>query len=372
MKLLYLSTWDFTNEASDGVCKKIRSQISVFEKNEFDVDFIYIKDGKIIYRESGQERNIGSIGAVKKTPAYMKMYRRLKEKNYDWVYNRYGMMDTFYYRVLKRLHRNGARILIEIPTYPYVYEKPDGFLYQIMFKWDLFYINRLKRIVDRIITYSKDQEIYSIPTISIMNGIDVSNITTISGEQHDNAIDLLVVALMQPYHGYERLLYGLKQYYERGGNREIRCHFVGEGSEKKYYEEIVAQNHLDEYVVFYGNKGGQELDRIYDKADIGVCSLGCYKKGIYWSSELKSKEYLAKGIPIIAGMNIDILEFINDNYYIQFPNDETVIDINQIVEFYDRVYQNYSQTEVIKKIRGEIESYINIEVTMQPVCEYMR
>lgn len=43
MKILYLSTWDFTNEESDGVCKKIYSQIAVFEKKGYEVDFIFIK-----------------------------------------------------------------------------------------------------------------------------------------------------------------------------------------------------------------------------------------------------------------------------------------------------------------------------------------
>ena len=40
MKILYLSTWDFTNEESDGVCKKIYSQIDVLKKKGYDVLFI--------------------------------------------------------------------------------------------------------------------------------------------------------------------------------------------------------------------------------------------------------------------------------------------------------------------------------------------
>ena len=295
----------------------------------------------------------------------------MKNKKYDWIYNRYGMMDTFYYRLLKRLHKNGARILIEIPTYPYVGEKPKGILYQLMFWWDELYLKYLKTIVDRIVTYSQDEKIFDIQTIHIMNGVEINSIKPVCRDKGaDDTIDLLMVALMQPYHGYERLLCGLKKYYEEGGTRKIWCHFVGDGPERATYEKIVDDCGLADCTKFYGMKGGEELDRIYNKADIGVCSLGSYKKGIYWSSELKSREYLAKGIPIIAGVEIDIFSMIDNNYFLQFTNNESLIDINQIVRFYDEVYKK-DYKEVAEDIRNMAQKYVNIEATIKPVCDYI-
>lgn len=370
MKILYLSTWDFTNEESDGVCKKIYSQVAVFEKQGYVVDFIFIKGEKLVYKEDGTERIIGKLGNIKKTPAYIKMYRKLKNKKYGWVYNRYGMMDTFYYRVLKRLHKNGARILIEIPTYPYAGEKPKGILYQFMFWWDRKYIKYLKNITERIVTYSQDDEIFGIPTIHVMNGIDVNLVKPVINVKDTDIINLLMVALMQPHHGYERLLYGLKQYYDEGGLRKIFCHFVGDGPERTSYEEIVKACNLEDHVHFYGMKGGKELDEIYDRADIGICSLGCYKKGIYWSSELKAREYLAKGIPIISGIEVDIFSLIDKKSFLQFPNDGSTININKIIEFYDVIYKESHQT-VAQNIREMARKYIDIEAVMRPVCNYL-
>lgn len=371
MKLLYLTTWDFTNEQADGVCKKIRSQISVFENHGYEVDIILIRNGKVIYREGGKEREIAVVGSVKKTPAYFKMYKTLKNKKYDWIYNRYGMMDTFYYRGLKRLHQNGARVLIEIPTYPYKGEKPQGILYQLMFWWDEVYTKKLKRVTDRIITYSQDEEIFGVSTIEIMNGVDVEAIKPVQKEEKtDDTIDLLIVALMQPYHGYERLLKGLHSYYQKGGTRDIFCHFVGDGPEKHYYEELTEEYGLNSRIRFYGMQGGDDLDKIYNKVDIGICSLGCYKKGIYWSSELKSREYLSKGIPIVAGINIDILKVISKEFYLQFPNDDSEINLEEIIDFYDKIYKN-DRRNVAKAIRDMARKYIDIETTMQPICVYI-
>ncbi len=374
MKLLYLSTWDFSNEKFDGVCKKISAQVIAFVKNEVEVDIIYIKDGMIIYRESGTDRVIGKVGNIKKTPAYIKMYKYVKNKKYDWIYNRYGMMDTFYYRVLKQLRKNGARILVEIPTYPYIFEKPKGFFYGLFFAWDQGYIHKLKKIINRVITYSKDDFIFDIPTIKIINGINLSDVTIAQkNDGLDDSINLLAVAYMQPYHGYERLLRGLKDYYRNGGKRNVQCHFVGEGPEKVLYEKLAAQYELRNHVTFYGALSGRKLDDVFNICDIGVCTLGGYKKGLHLSSELKSREFLAKGLPIVSGIEIDVLSNRKFPYYLQLSNDDTDIDIIKLIEFYDKVYHNQESIgEIRKAIRSFAQEYIDMPVTMLPVIEYMR
>lgn len=373
MKMLYLSTWDFVNEQSDGVCKKIKSQIKVFEKNGLQVDFIFIRNNEVLFREDGRERILAHVGNIKKTPAYMRMYRHLKDKQYDWVYNRYGLMDTFYYRVLKKLYNNGARILIELPSYPYVGEKPKGIAYQFMYWWDTLYLKKLNKITDRILTYSRNEVIWKIPTIQIMNGIDLSKIPpAVKTEKKDDTIHLLAVAFMQPYHGYERLLYGLKQYYDEGGSRKVVCHFVGEGPEKEAYERIVSEKNLEDYVIFYGKKGGRELDAIYNRCDLGMCSFGYYKINASLSSQLKVREYLAKGIPIICGVDTDIFQVIDKAYYLQFANDDSYLEIGRIISFYDDIYQKHDRQMIANEIRKMAEKYISIEAAMEPVCEYMQ
>lgn len=374
MKILYLSTWDFTDEISDGVCKKIKSQISVFEKQGYQVDITYIKQGTIIYRQDGIEKKIGSVGAIKKTPAYIKMYQHLKDSKYDWIYNRYGMMDTFYYRLLKRLHKNGAKILIEIPTYPYAGERQKGILYWLIFKWDEIYSVKLEKLVSEIITYSRDEYIYHIPTICISNGIIVNEITPVKMKEKGNGpIRLLIVAYMQPHHGYERLLRGIKKYYEKNHNRILKCDFVGEGPEKKYYEALALELGIKEYVEFHGAKNGKELDELYNQADIGICSLGAYKKGVYLSSELKSREYFAKGLPIVSGVTIDLFREKNTEFYLELPNNESDIDMNEIVAFFDRIYNGTrKRTDTIREIRAIAEKYMDMSETMKPVYLFMR
>lgn len=75
---------------------------------------------------------------------------------------------------------------------------------------------------------------------------------------------------MRRAHGYERCIQGLARYYQRTPDRRIEIHFVGEGEEKVYYQSLVSQLHLEDYVFFYGSQAGKELDLIYNKADVGL------------------------------------------------------------------------------------------------------
>lgn len=369
MKILYLSTWDFTEEISDGVCKKIKSQISVFEKQGYQVDITYIKQGTIIYRQDGIEKEIGSVGAIKKTLAYIKMYQHLKNSKYDWIYNRYGMMDTFYYRLLKRLHKNGAKILMEIPTYPYTGERPKGILYWLMFKWDEIYSNRLKKIVYRIATYSLDNVIYGVKTIIVCNGVDFSKIRLKEKKKENEIIDLIGVARLSVWHGFDRVIEGMRQYYslERNG-KIIRFHIVGEGEVLQEYKQLVKEYDLENYVLFYGNQTGKELEQIYDQSDIAVSSLGLHRIGVKgWASVLKSREYAAKGMPIISSVPIDIFDRDEFKYIKYFSEDESPIDMNSIIDFYNEIIEKKGD------IRTEIRDYAykkcDKTVVMKPVIE---
>lgn len=94
---------------------------------------------------------------------------------------------------------------------------------------------------------------------------------------------------------------------------------------------------------------------------------------MFLSSELKSREFLAKGLPIISGVEIDIFTNMNSPYYLQFPNDASDIDIVDIVNFYDKVYCSSNKVvEVRKAIRCVAEENLSMPSTMSPITDYMK
>lgn len=369
-RLLYLTTWDFSDGASMGITRKIRSQIKVFTDEEFKVDYTCIKDGCVWLYIDDVPKNLGKVGAGRKIAANYYLARELRDSKYPFVYTRYGLMDTFYFCTLKELHKNGSRIVVEIPTYPYDAEKNRGLLWSILFGWDKLYRNRIKYVADAIFTYSEDDSIFGVPTIKGKNGTDFDEIHLRKVKEKNNTIDLIAVAGLAKWHGYDRLIKGLGEYYKEGGKRIVRFHIVGAGKPIEEYKNIISQYGIQNYVYLYGLKYNDELDAIYDKCDIGVENLGFHRTGVYYASTLKAKEYAAKGLPFITSLNLDI--FQNEYFVMKVPADESSINVYDIINFYDSIYDSSDYKKICYDIREKAKKICDIRITMLPVINYLK
>ena len=291
----------------------------------------------------------------------------------DYIYLRRVTADRNYILFLKKIKQRypDCKIIVELPTYPYDYDnfaKWDAWPFWIK---DKFYRRKYKQCIDAFATYTKDEDIFGVETIKTMNGIDVSGIKPAHMELKKNRIDLIAVAFMQKHHGYERVLEGLIEYYKKSREVQVYIHLVGKGPELEKYKNIVEKGEINDYVIFYGNKVGKELDELYNGKDFGVVSLGMYKLKINSGSVLKSREYLAKGLPMILGCDIDIFEKKHFPYYIQFPNDASTIDIEKIVEFYKTMIETKDSIDIVKEIRSFAYENVDISVTMKPILDYI-
>ena len=197
----------------------------------------------------------------------------------------------------------------------------------------------------------------------------------VAGHFTEKQINLIAVAFMQRHHGYERLIEGLHQYYSIGTQPEyqVRMHLVGDGPEKHFYQELVQKYQLEDYVIFYPTMSGPELDALYDNCDIALASFGMYKAGFYGKmSALKTRECLAKGMPMITGCAIDVLD---DTYpfAMLFPNDGSVVDIPQIIAFYEKIRGMVAdKQELSDRIRRFAVEHVSMEAAMKPIIEFIQ
>ena len=186
----------------------------------------------------------------------------------------------------------------------------------------------------------------------------------------DNSINLIAVASFQKTHGYERCIYSLAKYYAQGGKRNIKIIFVGDGAELDFYRQLVKENSLEQYIVFTGRKEGEQLQEIYDCADVALGIFGLYKMSVHKSSALKIREYLAMGLPVVSACEEDAFDCENTKYYYQLENNDTVFDMREIVDFYDMVYGNNQDRRIIREdIRQYALRNIDISVTFKKVIE---
>ena len=84
-------------------------------------------------------------------------------------------------------------------------------------------------------------------------------------------------------------------------------------------------------------------------------------------------EYLAKGLPVVSGCTEDVFQGENVDFYMNFPNDSTEVDINKIIDFYHSLYPNgkSSQKGVVNRIREFAYRRITMKATFSPVIKYI-
>lgn len=350
MKGYYLVYDSFNLNNPDGVEKKIISQRDMFRQRGIDMEFYKLK------RVSG---------SFWRTPELL--------KDADFIYFRRGTItDLRFLRFFKRLKALNLNVVIfmEIPTFPYENEYEHSLRSSIILKIDHFFRTKLYKVIDRLVIVNNHSDtIWRIKVLNLVNGIDVESFTPRKKTLYDGVLRICCVAKFSPWHGYERIFYGLKDYYKTNPKIKVKLVMVGTGIETPKYEQLVDLLHLEDYVEFKGQLSGQALENIYDECDIGCCSLGRYKSGIEMTSELKSREFMAKGMPMICGCKIDVLEGIDYSYAIYFPNDDSNIDIEKVVNDYLKMVNGKNEAIMIEEIRQFAREKIDINTTFRPIVD---
>lgn len=357
----------FQGRQSIGVSKKIDMQIEEFSRF-YEMQEVEIKT---------QERSLlKRVLGLWPTASILRDYKEGMEKIVDpaFLYIRRTVADKAYIKFLHDVKRKypDCKIVIEIFTYPY--DKDD------FRKWNAwpFYLKeriyrpQLKKYVDRFVTYTDDKEIFGVPTIPTANGVNVEKIPLARGGFENGRLRLVAVAFMQRQHGYERIIEGIAQYYKENPGYRVELSLVGDGPEKAMYQKLVQKYGIQEYVKFYPTMSGEKLDELYDQSDIALIAFGMYKVGVYGKmSALKSRECMAKGMLMLSGSGIDVLD---ENYPFMkvVPNCKEPVNMDEVVKFFENITSQYPDKEVLAgNIRQIAKEKVDMSVVMKPVLEFL-
>lgn len=370
-KLLYIAAVNLDDNYS-GITKKIKSQFREMSKF-FDVYLIgYSKKGIMIMNQDSIKQIKYNKLNHRKLDLISVSIELVQSLNIKKIYIRRFPCNFIVIKMLKNLKQNeNVKILWEIPTYPYDYEQHNIAKSKIYMNLDKIYRRKLKKYIDRIVTFSDEKNIFNIPCINTGNGIIVDDIKERKILKSDNkTINLIAVGIFNNWHGYERMIEGINNYYKKKQDRKIIFHLVGNGPDFEKYKKLVDGYNLNKNVILYGYLDKNEVDLVYDKCEIAVESLGWHRSKVNVGTSLKSREYLAKGLPIIASSNMDI--FPNGwEYALYVSKDDSPIDIDKLVHFYDTIYTNHiNKYELNKKIRNIAYEKCDMEKMILPVVEY--
>ena len=337
MRTLFLIFHGF--DPNNGISQKISYQVEALKACCMEVHLCYMDesqtkrrlvDGTVI-----ADYGKGTISKIKKRTEFSSIIRYAEKEQIDFVYIRSNHnANPFTIWMVKQMKKNGMKVVMEIPTYPYDSEyRAQGMDKQIF--QDKIFRNYLAKQLDAIVTFSDYERIFGQKTIRISNGIDFNSIKKKSSHKKNlHELNLIGVAEIHPWHGFDRIINGLADFYNRTQDFIVRFHVVGYfffDEDERQFRKMISQNHLESYVILHGKRHGKELDDLFEICDFGIGSLGRHRVGIQTIKTLKNREYAARGIPFIYSENDS--DFDNKPYVLKAPADESPIDIERIVKF---------------------------------------
>lgn len=338
MKALFLIFHGF--DPSNGISKKISYQLNALKACGLEAHICFMD-------ENGSKRRLvddhviidygnGTWSKIQKRIEFSSIVRYARENHIDIVYIRSNHnANLFTIRMVRQMKKAGMKVVMEIPTYPYDDEYVNKSMQRQLIQ-DKLFRNRLASHLDAIVTFSEEDYIFGQQTIRISNGIDFDSVSMKAAwGDTSRELNLIGVAEIHRWHGFDRLISGLAAYYSKPRDYKVFFHIVGyffSPIEEQEITGIIRDHHLEPYVILYGKKHGQELDAIFDKCDFGVGSLGRHRVGIDHIKTLKNREYAARGIPFIYSESDS--DFDDKPYVLKMPADETPVDIEQIIQFH--------------------------------------
>jgi len=376
MKVLFLVYHGFSEVS--GISKKIHYQVKGLCENGYEVHLCYYTFAENGHRcryvddEVIQDYGIGVWAGLRQRIDYHCIYDYCKLNGIQFVYARcFQNANPWLIKLFKKLRSLGIKCVTEIPTYPYDQEF-DTFSRQerLGLKVDQLFRHRLYQNMDAIVTFSDVEHIFGQRTIRISNGVDFDSIPVHDFHPStDGTIHLIGVAEVHLWHGYDRLIAGLGEYYKtQSSPKNIIFHIVGGVDPFDLYgqghypglQTLIDQYGLQDHVMFHGQLFGEELDKIFNQSCFAIGSLARHRTGITVIKTLKNREYATRGIPFIYSETDS--DFDDKPYVVKASPDESPIIIQEILDF---INNNQLQPQ---KIRQTVEN-LSWRIQMRRVVE---
>lgn len=351
-----------------GVERKVRAQCKALNQY-LDCELVVLPP--VEYTGSIAEKIIRRLPY---TAAWRKWKYNGEFDDADFLYIRQVYHDQSFYRYLKAIRRSNPsiKLIYEVPTYPFESSKANR-IKKRLFSYDPYSQKRTKswpkicKQFDRIATFYGQKSIVGVPCIAMINGYDFSQ--TMLPERHlTGYLSLISVSSTAYWHGYDRIIEGMHQYYENGGTEQIVYHLVG--NILPDLQKMVQDHHLEDHVIFHGLLYGKALSDLYAHSTIGIDVLAGHRKNYPISSSLKSREYCAYGLPIITSSPVDFLP-ADSPYQLIVPYDDSPIDVPKLIEFCHTFYQGKDPNLLAAEIRSFAERNCDMSITMKPIADWL-
>lgn len=338
MTIAYVIDYDIN--LNSGVVEKVLQQCNVWIKQGHKVYVvstktltIYDNKRKIIYALKPLNIKFGQLGTVIKLlfNSY-KLKDLMNELDVDIIYMRYMLYTPFLNNEIKKY-----KTIMEINS-------DDSLEYKMHSKLTYLYNKLTRKFVFRNISgfvcvsdeLNNKWQVFNKPSCTIANGIDTTKY--ILQKNCNNRPTIVFIGTPnQPWHGLEKII-------------KMSIYF------KKYDFYIIGSKGEDtENLKYFGYLSQAESSTIIQKCDIGIGTLSLYKNKLNEASPLKTRQYLACGLPIIyAYKDTDISS--DASFVLQLKNSKNNINYEEVNEFITKCFHN---ANIQKQARNFAENILD-------------
>lgn len=387
MRILYIADlWSFQ---SFGVVKKEISKVRNLNKIGVQTEALFFHPKSQIppIMEEAYMHFIPIDGAAKY--AYLNTFLNKRHSEFDFFIFRYPMASLPLLRLVKKYPKkfcfeHNTKELDEWEMALKSNYTFRDFLYRIRrgwfddFTWAILRypfqykkrVNDEKKYAAQVFRYAKlgfavTQEIADYETsrqplyqnFTIGNGIEVADVPLRTPPIFDGtSLNLILLSGSRAiWHGCDRVLTGLKQYK---GNLKITFYAVGEFFDED--KDLAKEMPANVTIVFEEKAIGRELADLMNSCHLGISSLATHRKNIKEATPLKTREYLAYGLPfVLAYQDTDLHQKADfEPFVLHQESSEAPLEINKLIDFVKDVYQITNHHE---KIRACAFKYLDMQ-----------
>lgn len=207
-----------------------------------------------------------------------------------------------------------------------------------------------------------------VPSAVMSNGADVDSLSPTGFRPFDGKV-LRLVSVASAYatwQGIDRLLCGMLAYQ---GSLPIKVVVIG--SIPKELKELVDRvNQRPGMVVDCpGPLYGEALDQQLGDANLAIASLALFRKRMHEGCPLKTREYMARGIPFVYGYEEDPDFQDADEFALKVPADESPISMEALIQFAASLSR---LPDLARQMRMQARERIDWKIKMQAMYSFAR
>lgn len=390
MDLIYLYIGGSRKKTS--VQQKVVCQIHQLNNNGISAKgFFYSND-------ITTEEKLDEFITLKPLPIYSKKYRffnsrfkssfdadyifnELKKTKFDILFVRYGLTS---FKMFKLLLYFSSKAILYIPSniisepfhekkankyyslFSWLLKWIDYFIFSYLLNYYLYFfiLPKLKATVAFTPEFATIIQKKSFNRATVIYNRDGADLLSIKPRNYTPSLDTFKLvflkgsAVQQPWAGLERLIKSIAA----RPDLNFELYITGKVVDDEFSNFS--------FVKLTGRLTEDELENLINTVDIGVSNLSNYMIGFNETTNLKSRDYFARGLPFIQANTMPDVEGTRAaKYYLNIENSNSLIDMDQVKQF---ILNIRSDQDHVTEMRKFSEERLDWKHTVKELAESIR